>query len=158
MFFTNKLLQTAIKAGEMKRAPNFAGSKQNLAVNALITSLYSFGALTLYKDRISIKNAKAKEELIPTHKTIAEIVRNSPNRIFKANKSEENAIEPIRIARTLTWSDLSQISIGTGFLIQLSNIIHSSFGKKSMFYKVSLLSNMIFPNILYASYRLRLKT
>ena len=157
MLFTRTLLQTASKAATKSAKANFKGAKSNLVTNIFITSLYSLGAWSIYKEVTTVRNFEDNAPLTPPKdETLSEIVKTAPNRIFKPSNSI-NESEPMTVLRTLTYGDLSQVAIGTAFLSQLSNIMHGEFGKTSFMYRTSLGTTVMFPLILYYAFRIRLK-
>ncbi|SMN22319.1 similar to Saccharomyces cerevisiae YJL161W FMP33 Putative protein of unknown function [Maudiozyma saulgeensis] len=160
MFSTRLLFQAATKnsLGNATKS-TFKGSKSNLASNIFITSLYSLGAWSIYKEVTTVRDFEDTAPLTPQKgESISELIRTAPNRIFKSvSKDGKKESEPMTVLRTLTYGDLSQVAIGSGFLFQLSNIMHSEFGKTSFMYRASLGTSVMFPIILYFAFRLRLK-
>lgn len=157
MLLTRTLLQTASKTATKTAKGNFKGSKSNLVSNIFITSLYSLGAWSIYKEVTTVRNFEDKAPLTPPKdETLSELVKTAPNRILKPS-ADVNESEPMTVLRTLTYGDLSQVAIGTAFLSQLSNIMHSEFGRTSFMYRASLGTTVMFPLILYYAFRIRLK-
>lgn len=157
MLFTRILLQTASKTTANTVKSSFKGSKSNLLSNIFITSLYSLGAWSIYKEVTTVRNFEDKALPIPPkNETMSEIAKTAPNRIFNQAQNV-NESEPMTVLRTLTYGDLSQVAIGTAFLSQLSNIMHSEFGKASFMYRASLGTTVMFPLVLYYAFRIRLK-
>lgn len=142
----------------------FYASKRNLAINALVTSLYGYGLYAFYKDYVITRNTashKAKTtnaEVPTTYYGRVEEVHDAPNRLFHSEHEDRNLDRSTmrRVFHSLTYGDMSQFTVAWGFLIQLCNTTHSVYGTKSMIFRTSLLGVAAFPPVLYYLYRLRL--
>lgn len=158
MFATRILFQAAAK-GKATSGASFNSSRSNLFTNLFITSLYSLGAWSIYKEVTTVRKFEDRAMIAPPKiENVEQMINEAPNRIFKCdNKECSSKAEPIRVAKSLTYGDLSQLAIGSGFLAQLSNIMHSEFGRMSFMYKASLGTTIFFPVMLYFAFRLRLK-
>ncbi|GMM55028.1 Fmp33 protein [Maudiozyma humilis] len=158
MFATRLLFQAASKTKAASGA-SFSSSRANLISNAFITSLYSLGAWSIYKEVTTVTKFEDKAMISPPKiENVEQMINEAPNRIFKCDSKEcSNTSEPARVLKSLTWGDLSQAAIGSGFLVQLSNIMHTEFGRKSFMYRASLGTTIFFPVMLYFAFRLRLK-
>lgn len=158
MFGSKLLLQAYTTSKQSKNLP-FRASKANLASNILISTLYALGAWSIYKEVKTVREFEDTAPLDPSKDVSpAELIISAPNRIFKPiGNSSMARSEPFKILETLTYGDFSQLAIGSGFLIQLSNIIHSEFGRKSFMYKTSIVTTVVFPAVLYFAFKLRVK-
>lgn len=142
----------------------FYASKSNLAINAVVTSLYGYGLYAFYKDYATTKNAashkvKTRDADVPTtYYGRVEEVHDAPNRLFHS-EDEDKELERStmrRVFHSLTYGDVSQFAVAWGFLIQLCNTTHSVYGTRSMIFRSSLLGVAGFPPLLYYLYRMRL--
>ncbi|CAI4044365.1 hypothetical protein SUVZ_10G0450 [Saccharomyces uvarum] len=140
--------------------------KGNLYTNLLVTTLYGSGLACLYLESHNLKKIKTKQDPHAiAEDDVVDIVHNSPNRIFKPkfNAQEEKRqdlqlTDFHKVVHSLTYGDVSQFAIVWGFLMQLSSLIgSSSLGRKSLFYKGSVLGVVGFPPLIYMALRLRMK-
>lgn len=142
----------------------FYASKRNVIVNTIITSLYGYGLYAFYKDyaitKLSAlhKGKTSNAQLPGNYEGMVEEVHHSPNRVFHSEDEDKELDRSTRrrVFHSLTYSDVSQFSIAWGFLIQLCNVTHATYGTRSMLYKTSLLSVLGFPPLVYYFYKLRL--
>lgn len=85
-------------------------------------------------------------------------VHDSPNRIFSADKENEQ-VERGNVWRTLhslTYGDISMFCLGWGFIIQICNVGLTTQGKKSAVFKGGLVGALAFPALAYYVARERL--
>ncbi|KOG98460.1 Fmp33p [Saccharomyces eubayanus] len=169
MLFTRILCQgvkfTKGTATQPKLSPKSL-PKGNLYTNLLVTTLYGTGLASLYLESTSLKKSKTKQgPPAITEDDVVDIVHDSPNRIFKPKlntqeeKRQDLQLSDFRkVVHSLTYGDVSQFAIAWGFLMQLSNLIgSSSLGRKSLFYKGSVVGVVGFPSLIYMALRLRMK-
>lgn len=147
---------TVPKASPIKPKPQyvpFYASRANVVSNVLVNSLYGLGLYWLYKDYQTAKKMPKDSQGTVT------IVKDPPNRVFRKKQSAENERDGMlmQVFRTLNYGDLSIFAIGWGFLIQISNMTHVSFGKGSPLYRTSLLSVLAFPPFTFYMYSWRSK-
>ncbi|CAI4043520.1 Fmp33p SKDI_10G0570 [Saccharomyces kudriavzevii IFO 1802] len=170
MLYTNLLRQSSKFTKNIAAQPNYGPKsplvKGRLYTNLLVTSLYGTGLACLYLESQSLKKSKTKQYPLAISKDdVVDIVHDAPNRIFKPTLStQEEEVQDLegsdlhKVVHSLTYSDVSQFAIAWGFLIQLSNLIgNSSLGRKSIFYRGSVLSVIGFPPLIYMALRLRMK-
>lgn len=141
----------------------YTATKKNLLVNSLITTLYGYGLYSIYKDYKTtklnaIRTSNNPAATVPsTFEGRMEEIHNRPNRVFNSDEVKESAVStPMRVLKSLTYGDISELSVAWGVLIQLCNTAHVTYGTKSLIYRSSLLGVLAYPPILYYFFRERL--
>ncbi|CUS24682.1 LAQU0S18e01838g1_1 [Lachancea quebecensis] len=123
----------------------FKASKTNVFSNVVINSLFGLGLYYLYKDYQEDKIATAK-----ARGTVTIVHERADGTQFKGSQSRTSSFLP-----KMSYRDLSFVTVGFGFLLQLANMAHVSFGKKSPLYRASVLSVALYPPFAYYMYTLR---
>lgn len=139
-------------AASIKAKPRyvpFSASKSNVLSNVIINSLFGIGLYYLYKDiQTSQKRSKSDRGTVTI---VYEHEKKKP--VVEAPAALQSLI-PYKFPK-LSYLDLSFVTVGFGFLLQLANIAHVSFGKKSMLYRAGLLSVILYPPFTFYMYTLR---
>ncbi|QLG71430.1 hypothetical protein HG535_0B04720 [Zygotorulaspora mrakii] len=138
----------------------YAPTAKNLTVNAIIAYLYGYGAFAMYKDYSRTKSSAMRlprnpEASLPsTFEGRKESVHDKPNRVFNSDEMKEAQIStPMRVLKSLTYGDISEISVAWGVLIQLCNTAHATYGVKSWIFRSSVLGVLGFPPLAYYWFR-----
>ena len=86
MFSTRLLFQAGTKSslGNATKS-TFKGSKSNLVSNIFITSLYSLGVWSIYKEVTTVRKFEDTAPISPQKgESIAELIKTAPNRLFES--------------------------------------------------------------------------
>ncbi|SCW03178.1 LAFE_0G04720g1_1 [Lachancea fermentati] len=141
-----------IKVGAAPQYVPFKASRSNMISNLVINSFFGLGLYWLYKDYQSGKKMPKD-----SHGTVT-IVHDYPNRVFKNKNPNREKNQFSQVFSELTYGDLSFFTIGLGFLMQLANMAHVSFGRKSLLYKSGIFSVLLYPPFTFYMYSLRNKS
>ncbi|CDO92318.1 unnamed protein product [Kluyveromyces dobzhanskii CBS 2104] len=157
MLFTRILQQSAgqqknvnTASTNIKSAPKYVHNvptKTNVVVTIVVNSLFAFGLYFLYRD-YSI--TQQKNNAAGTVK----IIDQPSNKVSNKDISEiQNPSTFSQVLHSLTYRDLSALSVTMGFLGFITETARQSFGKKSMIYRTSLFSLILFPTSSYLLYQ-----
>lgn len=140
----------AASPNKLKGQPKYVGyigSRPSLFANIAINSLFGFGLYCLYKD-YSISNGRKDSA------GTVKIIEEHSNKVSKKSKSEvENQSSVYQLIHSLSYRDLSAFSVTMGFLGYITDVSRQSFGKKSIIFRVSLFSLLLFPSFTYVFYQ-----
>ncbi|CAH02248.1 Fmp33p [Kluyveromyces lactis] len=162
MLFTQILRQSAEQKNGNVDSPNVSSkikstpkyvqnvpTKSNVAVNLVVNSLFALGLYCLYKDYTITKQ---RNESTGTVK----IIDQPSNKVSSKEPSEiQNASTFPLVLHSLTYRDLSALTVTMGFLGYITEAARQSFGKKSLVYRISLFSLVLFPTSSYFLYQSR---
>ncbi|CEP64451.1 Fmp33p LALA0_S11e04456g [Lachancea lanzarotensis] len=123
----------------------FEVSKRNLWSNVAINSAFGLGIYFLYKDYTS-----------SGHKPISERATRTVNQELPdpITQTPINVQGPFA-RRNISYRELSFATVGYGFVMQLANMAHVTYGRNSLFYKAGLASVFLYPPLLYYLYKAR---
>ncbi|KAM3161587.1 Mitochondrial membrane protein FMP33 [Lachancea thermotolerans] len=123
----------------------FKASKSNVFSNVVINSLFGLGLYYLYRDYQEDKSASAK-----ARGTVTIVHDRASDSQAKGGQVRGSGLLP-----KMSYKDLSFVTVGFGFLLQLANMAHVSFGKRSPLYRASILSVALYPPFAYYMYSMR---
>ncbi|SCV03494.1 LANO_0G04478g1_1 [Lachancea nothofagi CBS 11611] len=130
----------------------FNASKGNVFSNIAINSLFGLGIYFLYKGHQNkdevVSKQKTREPLPSEHGQIS----SSPTRVKFSNLTSAFGTELSHMTSTLSYQELSFVTVGFGFMLQLANMAHVSYGRNSLLYKLGVFSVILYPPLTYYMY------
>ncbi|SCU96147.1 LAFA_0G04566g1_1 [Lachancea sp. 'fantastica'] len=123
----------------------FEVSRRNLWSNIAINSAFGLGIYFLYKDYKSSDHKRTSD------RATRPVTQELPDPITQTPTSVHGPLA----RRNISYRELSFATVGYGFVMQLANMAHVTYDKKSLSYKAGLASVILYPPLLYYLYAAR---
>lgn len=137
---------------KIRSAPKYvqnSPTKANVVANVIINSLFALGLYCLYRDYTITKEKSGSAGTV-------RIIDTPSNKVSDKKPSEiQQAGSFSQVMHSLTYRDLSALSVTMGFLGYITDVARQSFGKKSLIYRTSVFSLFLFPTSSYLLYKSR---